>query len=108
MKRIILFDATRKELGDVRIDSTVGRIEANLRNDSSAVESALNEMLTSIAEDGVLFVSKAQRQNDMILETREKITLKHPQALNALADAINRYTNWPQRIFAVIQNREEA
>lgn len=107
MKQIILFDKNRKELGYVLLDSSEGRIEAELKKESKALESDLKDMLSSVTEAQGLYISKTCRQDQKIIEAREKIDLKHPLALNALADLINHYSHWPQQVFAVIQKREE-
>ena len=107
MKQIILFDPLRKEVGSVRLDSQTGRIEADVKKDQNVLEEELSALLLDVVQ-GIepLFISKVQR-GDVIVELREKIDLKHPKALKALADRINGAVDWEKRIFAVIQDREE-
>ena len=107
MKQIVLYNIAREEIGQVRIDTNSGGIEAVFKRNHEYISEPLQKLLASVANEKGLMVSKGIQQGQLLAETREKVELTDPRALSALADVLNRYPGWPQRIFAVIQNREE-
>lgn len=106
-ERIVLYDKSRTELGNVRLEGQALKLERGQLTEE--VAAALASMLESIEKDAGVKTRRAEttaREDGSIVRIQkiETVPMSDPKFLVALKDRLNRMPELKGRVFAVFQS----